>query len=95
MSIEELKVMLHGELQVFLVIAVDLFQTGQDAVQPAGSLHTLVVERCLQVQGTKHHLVQRSLIQRLRGSQIVVMSCIRCHLRRRLHSQQNQNQQPA
>ena len=26
-SIEELQVMLHGELQVFLVIAVDLFQT--------------------------------------------------------------------
>ena len=95
MSVEELQVVLHGELQVFLVVCVDLLQTGQDAVQPAGSLHTLVVERCLQVQGTEHHLIQRSLIQRLRGSQIVVMSCIRCHLRRRLHSQQNQNQQPA
>ena len=94
-SVEELQVVLHGELQVVLVVCVDLLQTGQDAVQPAGGLHTLVVEGCLQVQGTKHHLVQPTLIQRMRRSQIVVMSCIRCHLRRRLHSQQNQNQQPA
>ena len=46
MGIEETHMPLHGARQVAF-ISVDLFQSRQQTVQPAGSLHTFVVKRRL------------------------------------------------
>ena len=81
-GVEELQVMSHGGLQILGALTVDGQQAGQDAVQPAACLHTLVVEGTLQVQGTPNHLVQSLLVEVGSRGQIGVN--IRCH-RRRLH----------
>ena len=84
MGVKELQVVTHGDLQILRVFSVDSQQAGQNAVQPASSLHTFVVERSLQVQGTPNHLVQGLLVEVSSRSQIGISHCIRCH-RRRLH----------
>ena len=79
MGVQEVQVMCHGSLEVFLV-GVDLLKAREHAPQPATSLHSLVVEGRLQEAGQPYHLIQGRLVNlRCRCQILILLGNIICH----------------
>ena len=75
-GVKEAHMAFHRPRQVPLV-GVDLFQRGQQPVQPAGGLHTFVVKRGLQQHGTPGHAVD--ILFRQLGTDVLVFVDVFIH----------------